>query len=70
MIKDPIDLNLDMSQIHNHQEYRELWKKIGKIEIRMVEKHEECPHNPGDTFVYQDPYKKPDGVCAALLHVA
>jgi len=69
MVRDTIDLNLDTSQIHNHQEYRELWKNIGKIEIRMVEKHEECPHNPGDTFVYLDPYKKPDGVCVALLHV-
>lgn len=67
--KDVIDLNIDVSQIHNHQEYGELWKRIGKIEIRMVEKHEECKHNIGDTFVYETPYKKPENVCTAILHV-
>jgi len=66
---DMIDLNIDVSRIRDHQEYGELWKRIGKIEIRMVEKHEECEHNLGDAFVYEDPYKKPDNVCTALLHV-
>jgi len=64
-----IDLNIDVSQIHNNQEYLDLWKKIGKIEIRMAEQHEECKHKLGDIFVYENPYQKPAGVCTALLHV-
>jgi len=67
--RDIIDLGVDVSTIRSHDEYRQLWKRIGRIEIRMVEQHEECQHSLGDTFIYEDPYKKPDGVCAALLHV-
>ena len=52
-----------------HEDYIELWKKIGKIEIRMVEKNEECKHNVGDTYIFENPYKRPQGVCEALLHV-
>ncbi len=66
---DCIDLNLDMSRIRDHEDYREMWKRLGKIEIKMVEKHEECRHNPGDTFIYENPYKRPNDVCEALLHV-
>jgi uncharacterized repeat protein (TIGR04076 family) len=67
--QDCIDLNIDTSAIQSHQDYQALWQKIGKIEIKMVEKNEECKHNVGDTFVYENPYQKPSGVCAALLHV-
>ncbi|MHB0997771.1 MAG: hypothetical protein ACYC27_00880 [Armatimonadota bacterium] len=45
------------------------WVNTGPIEIKMVEKHEKCKHNLGDTFYYRNPYNKPDGVCHALLHV-
>ncbi|HBF37289.1 MAG TPA: hypothetical protein DDW50_08200 [Firmicutes bacterium] len=64
-----IDLNIDMASIKNYQDYKALWQKIGKIEIKMVEKNEECQHNVGDTFIYESPYQKPPGVCSALLHV-
>ena len=64
-----IDLNIDMDAIKNHKDYQELWTRIGRIEITMVEKNEECRHNLGDTFIYENPYKKPEGVCGALLHV-
>ena len=64
-----IDLNIDVGNIKSHEEYKELWNKVGKIEIRMVEKNEECKHNVGDVFIYENPYKKPEGVCNALLHV-
>lgn len=66
---DFLDLNIDVSSIKNHEEYGKLWGKIGKIEIKMVEKYEDCRHNIGDTFIYENPYKKPEGVCNALLHV-
>ncbi len=64
-----LDLNIDSDSIKNHEEYRKLWERIGKIEIKMVEKYEECRHNLGDTFIYDNPYNKPGGVCNALLHV-
>lgn len=64
-----VDLNLDLSQIENHPQYIELWKKLGKLEIKMVEKNEECKHNVGDVFYYEHPYRRPAGVCPALLHV-
>lgn len=67
--KNNIDLNLDISRINNHEDYRELWQQLGKIEIKMVEKHEECRHKLGDTFLYENPYKRPKDVCEALLHV-
>jgi len=68
-IGDSIDLSINVDSIKNHDEYRELWKKIGKIEIRMVEKNEECKHCLGDAFIYENPYARPQGVCNALLHV-
>ncbi len=67
--KELLDLNIDISSIKSHQDYQALWQKIGKIEIKMVEKNEECKHNLGDTFIYENPYQKPPGVCNALLHV-
>ncbi len=68
-MSEKLDLNIDSDSIKNHEEYIKLWERIGKIEIKMVEKYEECRHNLGDTFIYQNPYKKPEGVCTALLHV-
>jgi uncharacterized repeat protein (TIGR04076 family) len=67
--KDILDLNIDVCSIKSHEDYRALWNRLGKIEIKMVEKNEECKHNLGDTFIYENPYQKPDGVCNALLHV-
>src|SRR4030042_5505451 len=67
--KDTIDLNMDLSAIKNHSDYRKLWEKIGKIEVKMIEKNEECKHNLGDTFIFDDPYTRPAGICRALLHV-
>lgn len=64
-----LDLNMDMSNIKNHKDYQDCWKKLGKVEIKMVEKYEECKHNIGDIFIYENPYKRPENVCNALLHV-
>ena len=50
-------------------DYKELWKDLGPIEIRIIEKNEKCPHEVGDTFYYENPYKPPEGVCHAILHV-
>jgi uncharacterized repeat protein (TIGR04076 family) len=66
---DQIDLNIDVSKITDHEEYKKLWSNMGKIEIKCIEKNEECRHKVGDIFIYENPYKKPQGVCDALLHV-
>ncbi len=49
--------------------YKQAWSDLGKIQIMMVEKHGECRHNVGDKYLYESPYKRPDNVCFALLHV-
>jgi uncharacterized repeat protein (TIGR04076 family) len=50
-------------------EYSQLWKECGPIRIRMIEKTGKCEHEVGQTFQYVTPYDRPEGVCAALLHV-
>jgi len=50
-------------------EYSELWRRCGPIRIEMVQKVGKCTHALGDTFFYANPYARPQGVCAALLHV-
>jgi uncharacterized repeat protein (TIGR04076 family) len=67
--KKTFDLNIDCSQIKNHADYKELWKNISRVEIKMVEKNEDCRHNVGETYIFENPYKRPAGVCDALLHV-
>lgn len=64
-----LDLNIPMEDIRNHGDYKQTWKRLGRIEITCVEKNEECRHNVGDKFIYENPYKRPAGVCEALLHV-
>ncbi len=53
----------------NDSEYKNKWKETGPLEIKMVEKIGKCTHNLNDTFTYDSPYQKPEGVCNALLHV-
>jgi uncharacterized repeat protein (TIGR04076 family) len=35
----------------------------------MIAKTGKCEHDVGDTFEYSTPYNRPEGVCAAFLHV-
>ena len=35
----------------------------------MVEKNEQCMHNVGDIFIFDNPYTRPEKICNALLHV-
>lgn len=51
------------------KEYKEYWSNLSKLQIKMIEKNEECKHNQGDVFYYENPYKRPENVCFALLHV-
>ena len=57
------------NRILTNEEYKELWTRLGPIQIKMVERIGLCPHKIGDTFTYQNPYDKPQGICTALLHV-
>ena len=63
-----ITIPIDMKNVRD-EDYKELWKKAGPIEIKMVEKIGECKHDLGDVFYWETPYKRPEGVCTALLHV-
>jgi len=65
----PLCLDIDLSAPMPHAEYHAYWDRLGKIEIRLAEKLGECRHNPGDVFTYENPYRRPEGVCFALLHV-
>ena len=50
-------------------EYLAVWEQLAPLQVRMIEKNGLCHHELGDTFVYKTPYKRPDGLCSALLHV-
>jgi uncharacterized repeat protein (TIGR04076 family) len=63
-----VSLNLNLAGLSD-EDYRQIWAGLYKIEIKCVEKIGQCKHNPGDTYVYETPYKKPVNVCNALLHV-
>ena len=50
-------------------EYKKKWDNLDRIEIKMIKQIGKCNHAIGDTFFYENPYKKPRNVCNALLHV-
>lgn len=51
------------------KDYKDLWGKLNPIQIKMIEMSGSCKHNIKDTYIYTNPYEKPEGVCSALLHV-
>ena len=55
----------EMSEV----EYKARWGELGPLEIKMVRQDGKCRHNLGDTFYYENPYKRAEGACFALLHV-
>ncbi len=61
-------LDLDISKMTD-ADYHKLTRSLGKIQIKMIEKIGQCPHQLGETHVYAIPYQKPDKVCYALQHV-
>lgn len=62
-----IDLNIE--NVKSYTDYKDVWKKVGKVKITCIEKNEECKHNVGDSYIFETPYNKPENVCPALLHV-
>jgi uncharacterized repeat protein (TIGR04076 family) len=59
----------DFSHIKNHDEYLDYWRNLPQLKITCIEKNEECKHEVGDSFYFNNPYTKPTDVCSALLHV-
>jgi hypothetical protein len=68
MRKKELELPLQSYDI-SENEYKEIWQASGPIQAKMIEKHEPCLHDLEDAFIYENPYKKPDGLCNALQHV-
>lgn len=64
-----IGLEIDFHLPMTREDYLKYWDRLSRIEIRLVEKIGECKHNLGDIYFYDNPYKRPEGVCFALLHV-
>ena len=64
-----LNLEIDFDQINSHADYKDVWKRFHAVEVKMIEKNEECPHNLSDSFIYTNHYDKPAGICAALHHV-
>jgi hypothetical protein len=50
-------------------DYHQFTHDLGKIQIKLVEKIGQCPHQLGETHIYAIPYQKPEKVCYALQHV-
>ena len=44
-------------------------KRFSPVKVEMIEKNEECLHNLSDSFLYNNHYDKPQGICSALHHV-
>jgi uncharacterized repeat protein (TIGR04076 family) len=64
-----ISLDVDFHSPMPREDYLKYWDRLSRIEIRLVEKTGACQHNLGDVYYYDNPYKRPEGVCFALLHV-
>ena len=64
-----VNVNIDFDQIKNHEDYKKVWKSFHPVEIRMIEKNEQCKHALGDSFVLKNHYHFPEQICHALMHV-
>jgi uncharacterized repeat protein (TIGR04076 family) len=68
-MNEKLDLNINLGSSMAREDYFKNWESLYKIEIKLAEKVGECKHNAGDVFYYENPYKRPENVCFALLHV-
>ncbi len=64
-----LTLDLDTAGIADYTAYRDLWKRLPKLEAILIEKNEECRHTLGETILFDSPYDHPEGICHALYHV-
>ncbi len=67
--QDCVGVNIDATNMTDAG-YFKLWEKVGKLQLRCIEKHGNCIHNVGDTYYYDRmPFRRPEKVCYAVLHV-
>ena len=64
-----VSVNIDLGQIKNHDDYKAAWRKFHPVQMRMIEKNEQCKHELGDTFIINNHYHFPEQICHALMHV-
>ena len=64
-----LKLDIDFNEIKSHGDYKKVWEKFSPVKVQMIEKNEECQHKLSDSFVYNNHYDKPTGICSALHHV-
>lgn len=64
-----VSCNIDFGAIKNHDDYHAVWDRLHPVEIRMIEKNEQCKHELGDSFILKHHYDFPEQVCHALMHV-
>ena len=62
------NLNLNVNKMTDC-DYHEFTRGLGKIQIKLVEKIGQCPHQLGEIHTYAIPYQQPEKVCYALRHV-
>ena len=67
--KDNLSLNINFSEIKSYEDYKHIWQKLAPVEVKMIEKNEECRHDLANAFIYKNHYDKPKGICSALHHV-
>jgi uncharacterized repeat protein (TIGR04076 family) len=67
MDEEKLGLNLDLNNMFD-EDYRRLWGNLRPVEVKLVEQCGQCRHKLGDTFTYETPYKRPEGLCYALAH--
>lgn len=67
--KRQLSLGIDYAGIADYKDYRDFWKRLPRVEARMVEQHEDCRHSLGEVIIFDSPYERPIGICHALCHV-
>jgi len=45
-----------------------LARRYSKVRVTMVEKRGECHMDVGHSFVYETPWRQPEGMCGGLAH--
>ena len=68
-VDETLGIGLDPASIPDYAAYKEVWKRLPRLEVRMVEQNEECRHSLGEVLVFETPYDRPRGACHALLQV-
>jgi hypothetical protein len=46
----------------DNSQYKKEWKKLGSIQIKMIQKDGKCTHALNDKFYYKNPYTKPENI--------